>query len=253
VLRLLCSLLLLAKLPALCAQGGPPLLTNDPGTPGDQHWEINLGAVPGISHASASYQLPQIDLNYGVGDRVQLTYEVPYVLQTADGDPSHTGWGNAWPGVKWRFLDQGEEGWQASVFPQAQIGVSPSAQARGLGVSGTRYLLPLELARKLGALDLGVEAGYFLSAHGPRERILGLVAGGALGERLELDAELYDDRVMGGAPFETTLDLAARYRLAPALIGLIMVGHSVGASSAGAAQWIGYLGVQILLSARRTP
>ena len=24
------------------AQGGPPLITDDPGTPGDGHWEINI-------------------------------------------------------------------------------------------------------------------------------------------------------------------------------------------------------------------
>ena len=28
---------------SLFAQGGPPLLTDDPGTPGKNNWEINLG------------------------------------------------------------------------------------------------------------------------------------------------------------------------------------------------------------------
>ena len=36
------ALLLLAPL-SLFAQGGPPLLTDDPGTPGRNNWEINLG------------------------------------------------------------------------------------------------------------------------------------------------------------------------------------------------------------------
>jgi len=25
------------------SQGGPPFITDDPGTPGNRHWEINLG------------------------------------------------------------------------------------------------------------------------------------------------------------------------------------------------------------------
>src|SRR5438445_482716 len=33
-----------AMLPAL-AQGGPPMVTDDPETPGDGHWEINIGAI----------------------------------------------------------------------------------------------------------------------------------------------------------------------------------------------------------------
>ena len=28
------------------AQGGPPYYTNDPGTPGNLNWEINLGYMP---------------------------------------------------------------------------------------------------------------------------------------------------------------------------------------------------------------
>jgi hypothetical protein len=98
------------------AQGGPPYLTNDPGTPGGNAWEINLAAMPALARGSASYQIPQIDINYGVGDRIQLTYEIPYVLEHATGESSTAGWGNGYPGVKWRFLDQGDAGWQMSIF-----------------------------------------------------------------------------------------------------------------------------------------
>ena len=74
---------------AVHAQAGPPFLTNDPGTPGNANWEINIAGAQTISRSVASYQVPQIDLNYGIGDRVQLTYEVPYVVQTADGPAPH--------------------------------------------------------------------------------------------------------------------------------------------------------------------
>src|SRR5580693_9919991 len=92
------------------AQAGPPFLTNDPGTPGNANWEINLGSMQTIARGSSAYQVPQIDLNFGVGDRIQLTYEIPYVFQESSGQSGATGWGNAYPGIKWRFLDQGEEG-----------------------------------------------------------------------------------------------------------------------------------------------
>ena len=34
--------------------------------------------------------------------------EIPYVLQTSSGQRLQSAWSNALPGVKWRFLDQGE-------------------------------------------------------------------------------------------------------------------------------------------------
>jgi hypothetical protein len=232
---------------AACAQGGPPFLTNDPGTPGDGHWEINVAAAQTLAHGIDSYQVPQFDFNYGVGERVQLTYEVPYVIDSTPGQPRHGGWSNAYPGLKWRFLDQGEDGWQAAAFPQVETGAAAPAQQRGIASAGPRFLLPLEAARKIGPVDLDVEAGYYFPKQGLRERFVGLVAGRSFGERLELDAELYDDRAIGGAPRYTLLDLGGRYRLTRGLNALFMAGRSVTGTAGGGPTFIGYFGVQILL------
>jgi hypothetical protein len=67
------------------AQAGPPLLSNDPGTPGNGNWEINIASAQSISRNVAAYQVPQIELNFGLGDRIQLTYQVPYVIQAQTG------------------------------------------------------------------------------------------------------------------------------------------------------------------------
>lgn len=245
-LRLIGWICALAAAPRVgLAQAGPPFLSNDPGTPGNGHWEINLAAAQTIERGTASYQTPQIDVNFGIGDRVQLTYEVPYVIETAGGQSMHAGWGNAFPGVKWRFIDQGEEGWQVSLFPQLETGSSFSAQQRGIGAPGPRLLMPVEAATKLGAVDVDLEAGYFFPKRGPREEIFGLVAGHTFAERLDLAAELYRDHPLDPQPNSaTTLGLGGRYRLNRGLIALFMAGRSVG----GGPQFIGYFGIQILLS-----
>jgi hypothetical protein len=244
---------LLLLVPALAwAQGGPPFLTNDPGTPGDGNWEINLGSMQSIARGGSAYQLPQLDLNLGLGDRIQLTYEVPYALQADAGQPQHSGWGNAFAGVKWRFLDQGEQGWQLSTFPQLETGVSAHAQLTAIGTAGPRYLVPLEASRTLGPLQLNVEAGYYIPGHGPKERILGIVAGRALTRRLELDAEIYDDRIdhwsYGGASHVTTFDVGGRYQLHAGIIALFLAGRSLNGIADGQPELFGYLGVQILLT-----
>ena len=106
------------------AQGGPPFLTNDPGTPGNANWEINIGSMQTIERGVSSYQVPQLDINFGAGDRVQLTCEVPYIIQSVQGQPLQTGWSNAFLGAKWRFLDHGDGKLQISTFPQLETGGS---------------------------------------------------------------------------------------------------------------------------------
>jgi len=194
------------------------------------------------------YQVPQIDLNFGVGDRIQLTYEIPCVVHVSDGQQAQSGWSNAYPGIKWRFWDQGEEGWQVSTFPQVETGSSALAQQRQIAGPGPRWLLPFEAARKFGPLDLDVEAGYYFPQHRPREQILGLVAGRPVTPRLELDIELYNDRAKGAPPDETTLDLGGRYKLRGGLIALFMAGRSLSGNAGGKSEFLGYFGFQILLS-----
>lgn len=245
----MCAIAVFLEVPAPAhAQAGPPFLTNDPGTPGQANWEINVGSMQTVARATANYQVPQIDLNFGLGDTVQLTYEIPYVLETGTGSPVQSGWGNGFPGIKWRFLDQGKDGWQMSVFPQVETGVSPSAQDRGIGAAGPRYILPIEVTKKIGPLDVDFEAGYYLPGHGPKERTLGLVAGRSVSEKLEFDAEIYDDRVYDAGPHSTTLDLGGRYKLGRGFIALFMAGRSLDGLSNGQPEFIGYIGVQILLS-----
>jgi hypothetical protein len=201
-----------------------------------------------IARGVSSYQTPQIDVNLGVGDRIQFTYEVPYVLQTSNGAPIQSGWSNGYAGFKWRFLDQGADGWQISTFPQVETGASLLARQEGIAVAGPRYLLPLEVTKGIGYLDVDFEAGYYVAGHAPGERILGLVAGRSVTGRLELDAEIYDDRAQHATPHSTTLDLGGRYKLRRGMIALFMAGRSINGFGDGQPQFIGYVGVQFLLS-----
>jgi hypothetical protein len=230
------------------AQAGPPFITNDPGTPGNANWEINIAAAQSISRDIAAYQVPQIDLNFGIGDRVQLTYEIPYVVQTADGQPRQSGWSNAFPGIKWRFFDQGEGGWQLSMFPQMEANAPSSAQQKGIAAPGSRFLLPFEVTKRLGPIDVDFEAGYYFPKHGVSERIFGLVAGRSMTERLDLGVEVYNDRAIGAPPNQTTLDFGGRYKLSRGFIALFMAGRSVSGTANGQPEFMGYIGIQILLS-----
>jgi len=231
------------------AQGGPPLITNDPGTPGNGKWEINIGVMQVLRSGTNVLQVPQIDLNYGLGDRIQLTYEVPFVWQSATGQPNATGWSNGFPGVKWRFFDRGDDGWNISTFPQVEIRGPTGSVKTGIADGGTRLLLPVEVSHPIGPLEVNFEAGYFFplnSPHSRNERILGLAMGHTFNPKFEAIGEVYDDAVMGVPPQNTTFDLGGRYEFHKNLLLLFMAGRSFSGNSSGQPEFLGYVGLQIL-------
>jgi len=148
--------LLLAGLSACqvaLAQGGPPMITDDPGTPGDSRWEVNVAAT-GHRDANGSLgELPLLDINYGLGETIQLKYEVPWVVLHEEGSDSRSGLGNSLLGVKWRFYDAADTGWQVSTYPQLEFRNPGSDSAsRGLAENATTILLPFEFLRTFASL-----------------------------------------------------------------------------------------------------
>ena len=123
------------------AQGGPPFRTDDPETPGNQHWEINFGWIGDRNPAAGAYQVPDFDINYGLGDRIQLKYEIPITIeetrsQTASyGAPAQPGQvlgglGESLLGIKWRFYEHHpNDPWVKSRFGTGLLAVFQPSRA----------------------------------------------------------------------------------------------------------------------------
>jgi hypothetical protein len=142
------------------AQGGPPLVTDDPGTPGSGRVELNLSFEADETGGGTGYDAPRADLNVGAGPRVQLKAEMPWRVATEADGPAESGLGNLNVGVKWRFVDRGDDGLTVSTFPQLTFASSQEASAKGVADSGTSVLLPIEVAWPLGPVHLNADAGW---------------------------------------------------------------------------------------------
>jgi hypothetical protein len=233
----------------LVAQGGPPLLTDDPGTPGNRNWEINIASTYFWSMGEREIQAPLLDINYGLGDRLQLKYQVPYLFDSDNGGSFRAGVGNSLVGVKWRFYEQsGEKGWHISTYPQAELNNPDDSYERGLVDRGPRFLLPVEITKILGPVEANFEGGYWFSGHKPGERILGLALGHEFNKRFEGLFELYDDVLLGGEQRSDTFDFGGRYEFHKHLLLLFMAGHGLGRVGGQDASFIGYFGLQIELT-----
>ena len=247
ILLAFCLFGLLSSTLAL-AQGGPPYYTNDPGTPGNRNWEINLGYMPFLYSGQSISHVPDVDINFGVGDRIQLTYESAW-LRVTDPSPSPAKYGMAQDqlGVKWRFSDHGDAGSAFSVFPQLSINNPNHSVARGITPPGASLILPLEFTRKFGPIDINAEAGYNFVHLGPDGWLAGLVVGHEFTKRFEMDAEIYATGTFHPSYTQPTFDAGARYRLHRPLILLMMAGRSFEPARNNQPYFVGYFGIQILL------
>lgn len=208
------------------AQAGPPFRTDDPETPGNRHWEINFGWIGDRGAGAGNYQVPDVDVNYGWGDRIQLKYELPIAIHEdrpaaatealpgptggpgTAATPGHVvgGLGESLLGVKWRFYEHrpaqaGKQGeapeanFSVSTYPQLSLDNPTRSVPRGVVTPGPQFLLPIEINARIGPVRVDGEAGYwFTNSQVPQSWIRGLVVGHEFSERLELYGEIYDQQ-----------------------------------------------------------
>lgn len=230
------------------AQGGPPLLTDDPGTPGDRHWEINLGITSEERRDATDFELPIADFNYGWGEHTQLKFEIPWLLRSTGGDiQGELGDGKC--GIKWRFVDQEKHGLNVSTYPQFSWN-SPGPQR--LEDHGNQFLLPLEVSRNIGKLELNGEVGYNFKQHNVDELLLGFATGYQASERLELLAEVHSTRLRDSATNESVFQFGGRQTLSDRYVLLFAAGSRLPGSSDREPQFIGYFGLQLRLGHSRS-
>jgi hypothetical protein len=230
-------------------QGGPPYYTNDPGTPGNLNWEINVGYMPFFYSNQSVSHTPDLDINFGIGDRIQLTYENAWLRVTNPGpeNVAKFGLGQSNPGVKWRFYDGGEDGLSISVFPQFFLNNPNDAVKRGVTSSENSFLMPMEFSKKFGPFDVDYEIGYQFVHKGPDGWLTGLVIGHEFTPKLELDMELYALGTFHPSESQPVVDFGGRYKLHKPIILLLMAGRSLEAARPNQAYFVGYFGVQFLL------
>lgn len=237
---------LLATSPAVLAQGGPPLITDDPDTPGPGHWEINIAAHLDKHDQERLFEAPRIDVNYGVGRRIQLKLEMPWLLARDSEGHRASGSGDMTAGVKWRFV--GQEGqWLAwSVYPQLDVNTSRASVAKGLAEDGRRLLLPTEITIEFTPVEINVEVGREFAEHGADSWMYGLSTEGHVAPRLELLVEVHGERP-DGEEMELVANGGARYKITRRLQLLLSAGRQIGRAAASHDPLLLYGGLQVNL------
>ena len=220
------------------------MVTDDPGTPGDGRWEINLAFTVEKTATARAIEEPLVDANYGVGDRLQLKLEAPLLREQGAGSGRRTGLGESRAGVKWRFYDAGASEWQLSTYPQLVFTTPVSRTRRAApNEAATTLLLPLELERAFGNIAVNVEVGGTVSSRGHGDRIAGVVVGHQLSEQFEWMLEVHADSVDGQSA--VLANIGARWKATASGTLLVAIGRDLHNALGEHRELVGYLGWQI--------
>jgi hypothetical protein len=192
---------------------GPPLETDDPDTPGPGRWEVNVSSTLEKRRDTREWT-PLLDLNYGVGERVQLKLKPRYVVLDEPRLSERAGLGNIQAGVKWRFLDEKRHSFAMSIYPQVDLNPPGNSDARGLVEEGADFLLPMQVAKSFGQMRLYGEVGYDWREHRRGGWLFGLAFEYPLDATFRLTGEIRGGAEGDLADSELLLNVGFKARLA---------------------------------------
>ena len=241
----LCFILTILPITAR-SQGGPPMITDDPGTPGPAKFEINLAIAFERRPSEVAFDAPAIDFNYGVGENIQLTLQTAPVILKRKGQGAVGGLGSTEAALKWRFLDEEKAGVDVSMFPRVIFNIVQSSIRRGLAEDGTRVQLPFQVARKFGIVSFDFEWGALASTVGRSEWLYGIVGGVDLTKSTLVMAELHGRSRLSFDRDVLAVNVGIRQRLNDHAILIASLGHEVRAPDEAELALIGYCGIQLL-------
>jgi hypothetical protein len=221
------------------------MITDDPGTPGNGHWENNIAVVFEHRPNEWSIDVPAIDLNYGWGDDIQLTLQTSLAILKRSDQGAVAGIGGTEAAIKWRFLDEERNNVDMSMFPRIIFNITQSFVRRGLAEDGTRFQIPFQVAKTFGRFHADAEFGPLASTLGRSEWIYGIVGGVELAKTTMLMAELHGTSRINFTRDVLTVNFGLRHQLTDARILIASIGHELRDPDQ-ARSFIGYLGVQLL-------
>jgi hypothetical protein len=232
-----------ALLLSMPASAGPPLLTNDTGTPGPGAWEINIASSGSGVDGGWSVDAPDLDLNYGVGERVQLSLAAAWSHRHDAGDGWASGLAPVEFAMRWRFLDQAGSGVSLAVQPAWSRSFSRAAERHGLADPGAEFVLPLQLGHEFGGGSFGVEVARHFATQAPDSWQAGAF--------VDLDCRptqhcLGELNTTWDSGPRTVFDLGLVQALSPHANLLASVGRKLDGNHDAQAQFVFYLGAQLL-------
>ncbi len=245
------GLVALCQAPVALAEGGkeeapesavssPPMEMDDPGTPGPRGIEINF--VGSREKIGLNRRLEMLlDANYGIGDRIQLKYERPYVSLSEEDVPKQKGLGATEFGIKWRMVDHAGLG--VAVYPNYQMNdqfTLTDVNGETIESEGRSVYLPVLISQEVSHFyTLAVNVGYRRNLDGRGDDVnFAFGVGRAVPGDGRVLAEIFSERDESLLNRQTDVRVGYVFNLLPKswvphhmeFPAYASVGHSIGAT-----------------------
>ncbi|MFI5263338.1 MAG: hypothetical protein ACHQM6_02350 [Candidatus Kapaibacterium sp.] len=251
---ILVTFIIFLRISPAIAQGGPPMLTDDSGVPGAGKWENNFAFEFEGSKNDYVKNFPIFDLNYGLGDRIQLKAEFTWLAEK--GEKLANKFDNITLGFKYRIIDGKDEDLSLSVYPQPIISFNPEQEGKSASFG---IVLPVAINKEIAGIGVNLQGGYQTLGNAS-EFFLGLCLGHDFGKILTLLGEIHttvgrthDNDVTGedAVYFKegTFINLGAQIKISGDQMILLAIGKDVESPgiSSDEANFYGYIGLQFLM------
>jgi len=228
-------------------QGGPPMITDDPGTVDKGHFEINTGITFEHTFSESQFEFPFIDINYGVSSRQHVNFEVPLVSQYVKGIGMQYGLGKLGIGTKFRFVDPDDSGISISVHPAFSFVLSNKAMVKGIIDKGIEVFIPVEFQKDFNQNVLGMELGCLINSDEQDVWTYGVLYAREFNPRLNAAVEINGNTNINFNKTTLLLNLGTRMTLTPRFRILLSAGKSLFLPQGAESIYIGYLALQITI------
>lgn len=223
------------------AGGGPPMMTDDPGTVARGDWEINVAFTSSFEGGGADLETPLLDINYGLSNRAHLKVEIPFIALMAPGASTQSGVGNLSIGLKYRFLEDGKLGLALSIFPQVGLNTNNASVEKGLVEKGVEIILPVQVQKKIGDFTVGGDLGYRAVQVGAPGVFYGVLGVYSVNDRLQVMAEVHGESDLDLSERQYILNLGGRFQLNETFSLLVSAGKNI---YGGNGEFVTYVGLQ---------
>ena len=225
---------------------GAPFLTDDPGTADGGHTEILFSGQVTHRQGDTSGNVASAQVSYGLRDNAELHVTLPYAFDHVSGAGTNFGVGDIELGLKYRFLDEDENGTPALAFAPALNFPSGNAE-RGLGTSRLHGALPLWTSKTIERWMIFGGGGYAFNP-GPDNAnywFTGLGVTREITSALTLGGEIFhNSTVTAGGKNNTGFNIGAIHEISERHHLLFSVGRNLRNVSANN-QLSGYFAWQV--------
>ena len=227
---------------------GPPFFTDDPEPVELRHNEFYVFGTLDHAYGAGAITGPAIEYNRGIAPNTQFHIVLPMAWNVPVQGATATGIGDIEVGIKYRFVDIEDDGFQLGVFPMVELGTGSAR--RGLGNGRTWYRLPLWVQKSVGAWTFDGGGGFIVN---PAPGMYDASFGGALAQysfnpRWTLGVEVFRQNALAAdEPGYTLLNMGGYLNFSQHFSLLFSAGGSV----AGARHTVAYLGLYWTWSSTR--